>query len=365
MRLSNLQALRGIACLLVLGFHVAEWEWHRCEAPTVRFAGAFEYFGFVGVDLFFVLSGFVITWVSLPRLGQRSQSAGFLFRRAWRIFPLYWACWTLVILAYVHILGIPWLPTWRWLIGNLTLLPAQPKHLFIPQAWSLAYELLFYGSFAAFFLLPRRAFLPGLALWFAAIGILGATGGAGSEASGPLGRNVARLVNPLVLEFILGCLAGYAVRTERGLAAGRWLLVLGIAGFAASGSLEARAVIHTKVNEWQRVGTFGIACALIVFGATACERRYEYKSPRWLQFVGDASYSIYLIHIGVLEVVQHWLAHWRHDFAQHLFYVVALVAGSLAAGFAVHFAIERPLMRLVERKKSAPRAGFEPLRQAA
>src|SRR5262245_48017594 len=205
MRLSNLQALRGVACLLVLGFHVAEWELHRGQSPAVHLAGAVEYFGYVGVDLFFVLSGFVITWVSYARLGQRSESLGFLLRRGWRIFPLYWVCWGLVILAYVYILGIPWLPTRRWLIGNLAILPSQPQHLFIPQAWSLAYELLFYGSFAAFFFLPRRAFLPCLGAWFAVICICGVARGAGPALSGPVGRNIERLISPLVLEFLFGC----------------------------------------------------------------------------------------------------------------------------------------------------------------
>src|SRR5207253_2853094 len=89
MRLTNLQALRGVACLLVLFFHVAEWELHRCESPAVRVAAPFEYFGYAGVDLFFVLSGFVITWVSFGKLGDRSQLLSFAWRRAWRIFPLY------------------------------------------------------------------------------------------------------------------------------------------------------------------------------------------------------------------------------------------------------------------------------------
>src|SRR5437879_1684641 len=156
MRLTNLQALRGVACLLVLFFHVAEWELHRCESPAVRVAAPFEYFGYSGVDLFFVLSGFVITWVSFGNLGDHSQLLSFAWRRAWRIFPLYWACWIGVNVAYVNLIGIPWLPTGKWLIANILILPAQEQHLFIPQAWSLAFELLFYAAFTAFFLIPRR-----------------------------------------------------------------------------------------------------------------------------------------------------------------------------------------------------------------
>jgi peptidoglycan/LPS O-acetylase OafA/YrhL len=364
MRLTNLQALRGVACLLVLAFHVAEWEQHRCASPAVCVALPFEYFGYIGVDLFFVLSGFVITWVSFAKLGDRSQLLGFIWRRAWRILPLYWVCWIGVVAAYHGILGIPWLPTWRWFFANVLILPAQPQHLFIPQAWSLAFELLFYAVFAGFFVLPRRVFLPTLGAWSATIAILAVAGSPHPAVRGPIGRCLEKLIDPLVLEFLFGCVAAVAVGSGRHLSWGRTALNVGLLGFAGSSMGEYFGIVHTRGHSLERVLSFGLSCALIVFGATARERTHGLQSPRWLQTVGDASYSIYLVHIVVLEVVQHWLTDMRHDLIPHLLYVAALVIGSLAAGFALHFTVERPLMRWPQRKP-ARASTIEPLRRAA
>src|SRR4051794_8004614 len=109
MGLLNPQALRRAASLLVLVFHAAQWELHNGYTPALPLCYPFEFFGYAGVDLFFVLSGFVITWVSAKKLGDPRQVGGFLVRRAWRIFPLYWACWAGWALAYVFLLGQPWL----------------------------------------------------------------------------------------------------------------------------------------------------------------------------------------------------------------------------------------------------------------
>src|SRR5438445_4424488 len=84
----NLQALRGIACLLVIWFHL--WIDARkfgLETPILR---EIEWFGFAGVDLFFVLSGFLITSTNFRHLGRAAAAPGFLFRRFWRIYPMFW-----------------------------------------------------------------------------------------------------------------------------------------------------------------------------------------------------------------------------------------------------------------------------------
>lgn len=365
MRLTQLQALRGVACLLVLFFHAAEWELKRCTDVAAALAAEFEHFGYAGVDLFFVLSGFVITWVSFPTLGRPSELAGFAFRRLWRIYPLYWVCWTGVILSYIWLLGMPFIPTTRWFVGNILILPAQPIHLFIPQAWSLAYELIFYGVFALFFLVPRSAFVPALTAWAAVIVTCALHGTPAPIARGPLGRCAVHLINPLVLEFIMGCFVAIALRNGHGLKWGRWLFAIGVLGFAATAFAQFADAINTKVNYLVRAGTFGLSSALVVFGATACEQRLGWTAPRWLQSVGDASYSIYLVHICVLEVVQKWWGAWPHSVGAHALYISLLIGGSLAVGFAAHFAFERPLMRLVQRKPRTLKTAAESLPRAA
>jgi exopolysaccharide production protein ExoZ len=102
--------------------------------------------------------------------------------------------------------------------------------------------------------------------------------------------------------------------------------------------------LHTRDHTLERVLTFGLSCTLIVFGAGACERTGHWHWPRWLQCVGDSSYSIYLSHVAVMEVIEHSLRHMSHDLAPHLLYLVLLAGGTLSAGFVLHFQVERRLM---------------------
>lgn len=365
MRLTNLQALRGVACLLVLGIHTAECELKRCESPAIVVAEPFEHFGFAGVDLFFVLSGFVITWVTYEKLGRRSEFVGFAWRRLWRIYPLYLACWIGVVLVYLFVLRIQFVPTWRWAIGNMMILPAQQSHLFIPQAWSLVYELIFYGVFAVFLLVPRGLFVPTLTAWAILI-VLSATSGVPAPIPrGPVGRCATHLLSPLVLEFLIGCGAALLVRSARAAAWSRFALAVGIAGFVLASVIQWLGWMDAKIEFLSRAGTFGVASGFLVFGATAAERRHGWSSPRWLQGVGDASYSIYLSHVCAMEIVCYCWRNQSHAVGPHLVYVTLLIGGSLLLGFAVHFLLERPLMRCVQRRSRLKEAQPELLRRAA
>jgi peptidoglycan/LPS O-acetylase OafA/YrhL len=357
MRLSSLQSLRGVACLLVLGVHVAEWEQHRCQSTAVCLAQSFEYFGYIGVDLFFVLSGFVITWISYRELGDRSQVGSFALRRVWRVLPLYWLAWPIAAFINIRLLRYPCEVSWAWFSGNVTLVPPARNALMIPQAWSLAFELLFYAVFAAFFVLPRRVFVPALALW--AGGIVAAASG-GVRPAGLL-----KLLDPLVLEFLLGCFAATLLRNDHGLRWSRFALAIGMLGFVASALGEWSGWLHTRDHTMERVMSFGFSCSLIVFGAVACERSGHWSWPRWLQSVGDASYSIYLSHVAVMEFIQHALRHMSHDLAPHLLYLVLLVGGTLMAGFALHFQVERRLMAWSPGHRAPKAESAVPLRRAA
>jgi exopolysaccharide production protein ExoZ len=357
MRLGSLQALRGIACLLVLGVHVAEWEQYRCKSTSVCLAHSLEFFGYIGVDLFFVLSGFVITWISYRRLGDRSQIGPFVKRRAGRVLPLYWLAWPLAALINIRVLRYPVAVNWTWFWGNVAIAPGTTDALMIPQAWSLAFELIFYGVFTAFFVVPRGAFLPALALLSCAI-VIGV--GAGVVPTGPL-----KLLDPLVLEFLMGCFAAALLRHDRGLRWGRLALLVGGIGFVLSALGEWSGRLHTRDHSLERVLSFGGSCAAIVFGAVACERTGRWLMPRWLQTVGDASYSIYLSHVAVMEFIQHSLRHMSHELAPHLVYLVILIAGTLAAGFELHVQVERRLMGWRSAERSVPAERAVPLRRAA
>ncbi|MBY0513870.1 MAG: acyltransferase family protein, partial [Gemmataceae bacterium] len=88
-KLAHVQALRGVACLLVVLVHLWKLE-ARFGYETPGFA-AIKWFGFAGVDLFFVISGFIITTTNRKHLGRPAAVPGYLGRRLWRVYPVYWA----------------------------------------------------------------------------------------------------------------------------------------------------------------------------------------------------------------------------------------------------------------------------------
>jgi exopolysaccharide production protein ExoZ len=350
MRVLNLQALRGVACLLVFVFHIRCWEIRAGATVAQPLLGPLQYFGFAGVDLFFVLSGFVITWVNAAGLGDRGRLPSYVGRRLWRIYPVYWVCWCAAVPLYLAMFASEarHALTARQVVRYLLLLPTPEMNFFTPQSWTLTFEVGFYIAFALFFLMPRRAFLPLLGLWFVTVAGLIAVPAAGWLRSGLATRLI---LNPIVLEFLLGCLVAIAIR--RGWTGwGRSVLAAGIAGFVVGGlaTYGGAPVLGGRLEF--RTALFGVPSALIVYGAIAVERVRGWVLPRWLQSVGDASYSIYLVHYVVFDVTAWLLDGLSHNLAMHLLRIGVMAVAGLTVGFLVHFGIERPLLALVQRRRS-------------
>jgi peptidoglycan/LPS O-acetylase OafA/YrhL len=339
-RLLDLQALRGLACLLVLLYHAAEWERLPGLAVEHRLLAPFRYCGYAGVDLFFVLSGFIITWVHADHLGRPAALPAYALRRCRRLYPVYWVCW----------LGVN-LPRWRRhgaapseALTQLLLLPRpgperfpqgslQAGNVCFPQSWTLVYELLFYLLFAAFILLPRRCFLPLLTGWFLAVAALAL-----------LGLPAALPLQPLVLEFLLGCFAAALLRRQVRLPVGP-CLGLGVLWFAAGSWLHFAGLTAGPLDPRQRVLAFGVPSALLVAALAARERAGTPLLPRPLRSLGDASYSIYLSHVLVFWSVCKRSRGLVHHFWPHLAWIGLLTGTALAAGYLLHVCLERPLLR--------------------
>ena len=365
MTLHNLQALRGVACLMVVGFHLAGWETegYGLRTPVI---GAFKWFGFAGVDLFFALSGFIIAYTNARNLGRPAAVPGYLVRRLWRIYPTFWAAMFLAGLGYTVLLNHPVYATgWQreWLHW-LSLLPGEPANRYVAPAWTLTYEVMFYLAFALVIALPPRVGAGLLAGWAVAVLAL-------APAWRPGGEPYAALAtSPYILEFLGGCLVAWLIR--RGVhGRGRTAALLGVAyaaaAVAAGKALTTEDWLTTVAREPVRVLMFGPAAVLIVYGLAAAEMRGTYRAPRWLRPVGDASYSIYLIHCAVGWHMVIYGAHLPHSRLPHVGWLVGTFAACVAAGFLLHFAVERPLLNLTKRKKAPPPVALEtaPVRRAA
>ena len=329
-KLASIQYLRALAALLVVFHHarnVHPWLYN----PLAGFGLAQ-----CGVDVFFVISGFVMYSAA------RHEAAGeFLRRRLIRIVPLYWVA-TLVSAPLIL------LNHGSALDGELVRHVAQ-SFLFIPHyspehggeiwpllvvGWSLNYEMFFYLVFAAGIAAKRLVGVTTVTLGLLVVaGLL-------VRSSNALWRTYT---DPLLLEFLAGVML--AVGRERLRAIDlSWLLPLGILALGLSTLVKPPQVV-----------AWGAPAAMIVAGAIALETRGRLPKMRWLEVLGDASYAIYLFQVICIGGVGLGLQRLPvHGPLQLGLMISACLASSVAAGVAIHYGLERPLLRRLSGRRQPP-----------
>ena len=322
----NVQILRGIAAVMVVLFHAVPWfDFDAAALPLMQ--RVFHLWGKSGVDLFFVISGFVIM---LSQSRAHRGFGAFLYERALRILPLYWlltAAFMVLLVALPHsFAGQPPLTAERILLSfgmlNWLLLREWPI-LFV--GWSLEYEALFYLLFAlAGLVLPLRR-----AVW-----ALGAV----------LALTVALgWLEDMVLEFTAGMLIARLRVARAHLPFAGVILGLGVVGFIApifGTQIEPRSLFQ------------GIPSAMIVLGAVFLP---QLKS-RFGEYLGAASYSIYLGQVFALPaanmVVKNLMPGAAYDLK-----MLSMGVISVALGCLLYSVIERPMTRWLRgRSRRADRA---------
>ena len=318
----SIQYLRAAAALSVVLFHTF-------QCTNNGFA-----VGAGGVDVFFVISGFVL-WAVIE---ARPMSPGrFLWRRAVRVVPLYWAI-TLALAALV--LAAPAvLPQvkfrWGHFLESLVFIPhndpvGDPFPL-LPVGWTLNYEAVLYLVMAAALLAPRR-----WRLWAITGGLVAVTSiGFIRPPAYPL------FANPMLLQFVAGAWLGRAWLAGRlpGRVIGWAMVIVGIDLFVAQQVLRLHAPDLTIMLDLWRPFLWGIPAFLIVAGAVSVEAAGGVGEIWLLRVLGDASYSLYLCHWPVIALITRLVP--TTNF--WLFTPVAIV-GAVAAGLACRQWVEKPLL---------------------
>jgi exopolysaccharide production protein ExoZ len=328
--------LRGAAAIGVVAFHACQWSGRDFAV------------GAAGVDVFFLISGFVL-WLSIERTSPSPRA--FLGARVLRVAPLYW----LATLIYA-------LAAWRWpalapevhpqaahILLSLAFMPhidpvGGPFPL-LPSGWTLVYEAFFYGAVAVALALPKDQRFKALA------GVLGLT-----SLLGLAYRDAYTLLaNPLLLEFLAG--AGlarhWARRRSGGCAPLGWRT--GLIGLAAGiGALALEQALGVQDDIWRPV-LFGVPAFAILTGALALEAPLR-RSGAWawaLVRLGDASYALYLSHLLAVSAVWCLTPCWPAETRIALSMLVAL-----ATGLGCWAWIERPMTGALRRR-------FAPVHPAA
>lgn len=329
-RLDGIEAARGVAAASVVLYHVARHVDKAAAAPWLT--TAFQS-GHAGVDLFFVLSGFIILHTHRADIGQPSRLFRYVGRRFTRVLPLYWiALGVSVAIGVVGRHGWPAAADFAW---SASLLPTWREPI-LGVAWTLQYEAVFYAFFAVL-ICSRAAGMALLASWLALI----VTGmfGAGVSALPPA------LTGGYALEFFLGMCASLVLHHGPTPLPG-WLTWAGILGFATAGTLESRGVLD-GYGDLARVA-YGVPAMLTVLGLAAADQAGRLRVPGWLAAMGSASYSIYLFQFVFIGIVWQILQRFGMGTSLPTLSVFAiLAAAALGGGMLMRRAVERPLLARV------------------
>ena len=275
--------------------------------------------GLVGVDLFFVLSGFIIMHVTARRGISCLAFARARFRR------IYLPYWPLGLAAAVMTYGIPYMGSgvFRGWFASITLLPFGYPALNV--AWTLQHEIVFYG-FVALGIITGWLRL-GLLLWAAAI-----VGFLVLDIDAPIG------LQPLDAEFLMGIAAWAAWRSR----SRKTMITISII-LLAIGGIVLGYDAHWKLD---RAGPIAFA---VLFAAglpwlVLADQNGKIRTPRSLSFLGEASYSIYLFHaLPILVLVAFPIGGgWQ------VFLPVATLGG-LAGGIIYYWLVERPSLSLMPK----------------
>jgi len=335
--LLSLQVLRALAALGVLAWHV-----QMLAEQALGLTGLLPsmLLGCAGVDLFFVISGFIMVHSSSSLFGRRDVALTFFARRLARIAPLYWLVTGVLLISLLRSsidfdsLGWSWTMVW----ASFLFIPyARPSGAFWPVlevGWTLNFEMFFYLIFAVSLVLPRRWAVGAVTALFSAIVVMRVIGGPWPAWFEFLGR-------PILLEFCFGMAIALVF-----LAGFRLPRIAAIGLFAAAcASIVASSLLGADALAWRAV-VWGVPAAAVVLSVLSFQRPARIGFfARAFAFLGDASYSLYLVHLPIMLVVVRPLKRAIDPVSAPWLCVAILAVLPIVAAVATYLAFERPVTR--------------------
>ena len=335
-KIQNIQGLRGIAVLLVLLVHIGLVEKKYSLHPILP---DFVQFGMSGVDIFFLISGFIMMRLSMNQVKDVRHAIRFLHSRILRIYPIYWFYSILVLIAFF--VQPDWVNSSTEveinLLKSFLLIPDSGLPL-LQVGWTLLHEMYFYIGFFFLLLFVRnnRTLFQASMLWMiVVISINGVF-----DFSDPIMKVV---VNPLTLEFLAGVIVAY-ISTDMELKLSvlklKWIFA-----FALLMLLVSYIVFEAYIETRFRIVMFGVPSIVLLFIVIKLEEK-GYTFPSWLNVIGDRSYTIYLSHLLVINVLGHvWQYFSFENIVTSFLFIIILIVATLAYGKYAYEWIELPMLR--------------------
>jgi exopolysaccharide production protein ExoZ len=333
--LVHIQVLRFFAAVAVIAFHAAGVAPDGFKVPDGAAAFALSYGG-RGVDLFFVISGFIIFYATHDAThGARMTPAEFLRRRVERIVPLYF-----VVILAVTILGVTLpatfgTPDWftpRHILKSLAFIAFTDGEMpVVYVGWSLEYEMYFYLAVALLMALTREVWR-NIVMIFSALVTVGRLPGVDAALG-----HYAFFTDPMLLEFVFGVIAGS-------------VFVNGRVGWPIRVAAAAAIAALLVTDPASRVIVSGVPSACLVAAAALVSRRR--LDPSWPELamarLGDASYSIYLAQVDTVSLTSTSIAGLLPAIPP-LLLVIVTTGVVVALGLLLNILVERPLLKFSRR----------------
>lgn len=340
-KLQSLEGIRAFAALAVVAFHASmQAHLHGLSEQT----DPILYYGKYGVQVFFVLSGFIIFYIHGNDLGDSSKVKNYLYRRWLRIWPLY------AFLTIFQFVGKPILLGKEMddpikVITSLLFLDLDVTPI-ITVGWTLVHEAFFYIVFAFLIVLGRKCSFWFLIVFSAMVIVVASMSSSGNHLT-------EFIFSPLRWYFIAGiaaaliCKGATSGNTRDARIGGgiiTSLFLIGLGAFILSGEATSLAMSLT------RAAGIGIVMALVAI----VDIHKKLNLPKFLVYLGSASYSIYLIHSTVLDIGITALSKKMSDVvSDHLFLVMFVLSiFSVVAGILCHELCEKPLTKIVKKLTS-------------
>lgn len=334
--LSRIQVLRGVAAYMVVIFHTVEFLASNTDLAIPRAA-----IGAAGVDIFFVISGFIMIHVTR----ESETPARFALARIARIVPLYWIATIGAVLAAI-------VAPWSFVNARIDPEALLMSIAFIPTTdargafepilfvgWTLNFEMAFYAIFACSLFFSRKYQLLALAAGLLLLFTIGRLAGQ-NHALGFYG-------NAILFEFAAGCIIGAFVRNAR---LKPFLDQLPAIPVVTFGTLLLLLTALLPESFFVRPISWGVPAMLIVLGVVLLDLRKSSLPPMTMTNLGDASYSAYLLHpflvvaVGVITLKlfgQTWIA--------AVVIMVAVVTSTAVISSLSFRLIEKPSARILRR----------------
>lgn len=333
-KLDLIQMLRGIMAIIVVLHHITGSYVFYLNHNWLN--GIFSV-GWVGVDFFFVLSGFIMVYAHKEDYVNRTNIVTFFKKRFLRIYPIYWviASISLCLMLVSHKLSLP--TDGSYILKSLLLIP-DTKAPFLIVAWSLIFECFFYLVFGIGIYFGVKVMKYFFLTWLVIIIVSNFI---------TLPTSNLFIFNNFILEFIFGCIVGYLFAFNSNtynfkpatliwvgciILVAMWIVCLN-SNFGLKQSIESRLV-------------YGLSASLIILGLANLSTQNKVKTAAIFLLLGNASYVLYLIHPIVLAVVFKASVSFLNKYdSLVLFFGVFVFLICLTVGIFFHLMVEKPLMK--------------------